>query len=243
MKIKQHESDNLWHHYQNETRESFESSYSRQEFIAKHCPSGTRVLNIGVGSGYLETLLRERDIDVYCLDPSESAVKRMNEGVIIKGRARQGYSHNNPFPDDFFDIVIMSEVIEHIQQDYLDPTVSEVCRVLKTGGQFIGTVPYNEELRRNKVYCPRCSQDFHRWGHLHSFDLGSLRGLLERNGMAVKRAFTSAFPDFRRPGLKMFLRAVFRYVLGRLGESIVSPSIYFSAVKLSNTRFKPLETD
>jgi ubiquinone/menaquinone biosynthesis C-methylase UbiE len=231
MDVKQRDSDSLWRHYQDEASDTFESSYSRQKFIAKRCSPGTKVLNIGVGSGYLESLLKARDVDVYCLDPSASSVRRMNEQVVMEGHARQGYSHENPFPDLFFDVVIMTEVIEHIQKDHLDATILEVRRVLKSGGRFVGTVPYKENLRSNEVFCPNCSMEFHRWGHLHSFDLDSVRTLLERNGMTVKKAYTSAFPDFSRPKFKLLLRAIFRYVLGRIGEPLVSPCIYFSANK------------
>jgi SAM-dependent methyltransferase len=44
-----------------------------------------------------------------------------------------------PFADDAFDVVITSEVLEHIQDDVA--AIAEMVRVLKPGGHFAATVP------------------------------------------------------------------------------------------------------
>ena len=44
-----------------------------------------------------------------------------------------------PFPDATFDVVITSEVLEHIQDDVT--AIAEMVRVLKPGGRFAATVP------------------------------------------------------------------------------------------------------
>ena len=44
-----------------------------------------------------------------------------------------------PFADNTFDVVITSEVLEHIQNDV--SAIAEMVRVLKPGGRFAGTVP------------------------------------------------------------------------------------------------------
>ena len=227
MEFNQNESDRLWSYYQNQACEAFASSYTRLQFLAKRCPSGSMALNIGAGSGYLESLLIQRGVVAHSLDPSELTIKRLNEEQGMAGRAKQGYCHRIPFPDRFFDYVIMTEVLEHIQKDYLDASLREVRRVLKNGGRLIGTVPYKEILRDNEVFCPHCKALFHRWGHVHSFDLRTLRHLMECNGLLVEKLHTTAFPDFARPNLRLLLRAVFRYILGRMGEPLIAPNIYF----------------
>jgi len=227
MQVSQNDSDRLWNYYQNQSCEVFDLSYPRLQFIAKQCMPNTAVLNIGAGSGYLESILTERGVVAHSLDPSELTIKRLNEDFGLTGRAKQGYCHDIPFPDRYFDYVIMTEVIEHIQKDLLDVSLREVRRVLKSGGYFIGTVPYKEVLRDNEVFCPHCHEHFHRWGHVNSFDLPALRSLLGCNGMLVEKIQARTFPDFARPGLKPFMRAVFRYVLGRMGEPLVGPNIYF----------------
>lgn len=227
MDFNQQDSDKLWSYYQNQVCESFDSSYSRLQFLAKRCPPGAVVLNIGAGSGYLESILMQRRVVVHSLDPSELTINRLNLELGMAGRAKQGHCHAIPFPNGYFDYVIMTEVLEHIQEDLLDASLREVRRVLKSGGRFIGTVPYREVLRDNEVFCPHCHAQFHRWGHLHSFDLHTLGRLLECSGMRLEKLHTRAFPDFSRHGLRPFLRASFRYILGWMGEPLVGPNIFF----------------
>ncbi len=75
--------------------------------------------------------------------------------------------------------VVMSEVLEHLEDDVLSATLAEVRRVLVECGIFIGTVPANENLRLNAVVCPCCNETFHRWGHVRTFSEASLRAALE----------------------------------------------------------------
>ena len=44
-----------------------------------------------------------------------------------------------PFPDNSFDVVVMAEVLEHLPYPLI--TLSEIKRVLKKNGEFIGNLP------------------------------------------------------------------------------------------------------
>ena len=135
-------------------------------------------------------------------------------------RARQGYGQHIPFESASFDRVIMTEVLEHLPTDTLHATLDEVRRVLRRGGQLTGTVPYREDLAANEVLCPRCQTQFHRWGHEQRFDAASLRTLFTQHGLRVTRVYPRTFPDFKRWGAVLFAKAVFRYLLGRMGEPV-----------------------
>jgi ubiquinone/menaquinone biosynthesis C-methylase UbiE len=137
IKVNQQNSDKMWQHYQVNGIEVFDLSYPRLRFLAKCCLQGSMVLNVGVGSGYLESILMRRGVVAHSIDPSELTINRLNEEQGMKGRAKQGYCHAIPFPDGFFDCVIMSEVLEHIPKDFLDASLREVRRVLKSGGRWI----------------------------------------------------------------------------------------------------------
>ena len=172
-----------------------------------------------------------RGVAIYSLDPSAESISRLQNELDMGSRAKQGYGNNIPFEDGYFDKVIMTEVLEHIQDDDLHATLDEVRRVLKPGAEFTGTVPYREDLQSNEVFCPHCQSQFHRWGHCRSFDKPYLGSLLKQHGFLVKQLYPRSFPDFRRPGLKQFLKSIFRYVLGRMGETLVGPNLYFIAKK------------
>jgi SAM-dependent methyltransferase len=229
--LKQTEQDNLWKHYQNQSTGVFDLSDSRLRFLAELCPAGTRVLNIGVGSGQLEKLLTARGVIVSSLDPVDESIEKLQAELGMGVRAKQGYSTNIPFEEGYFDKVIMTEVLEHIPPEDIPATLDEVMRVLKSGAEFTGTVPYRENLQFNNVFCPHCQSHFHRWGHFSSFDVASLGVLLRQHHFIVKQLYPRSFPDFRRPGVKLFIKSIIRHVLGRMGETLVGPNLYFISYK------------
>lgn len=169
----------IWDHFQNEGVAAFDRANPRLEFLVRRLRPGERALNIGVGSGVLEYLSDARGVEIWALDPSERAIEKLRESLPVGQRAQAGYSQDLPFPDRHFDTVIMSEVLEHLDEKVRRATFIEVNRVLKPGGRFIGTVPARERLADNAVVCPNCEHHFHRWGHQASFDIASMTALLE----------------------------------------------------------------
>jgi SAM-dependent methyltransferase len=230
--LTQAEQDRIWRHHQDRVTKAFDLSYPRLRYLAERCKPGTRVLNVGVGTGYLEALLMNRAVEVFSLDPSAESIERLRRELGMGDRAKTGYSQDIPFEAERFDKVIMTEVLEHLQTDVLHATVDEVRRVLRPGGEFSGTVPYREDLTSNGVVCPRCDAQFHRWGHEQTFDIGALVRLLEGHGLRIRRVYPRAFPDFRRRNVKLLMNAAARYLLGRLGEPLVGPNLYFRATKI-----------
>ncbi|MEP6957119.1 MAG: class I SAM-dependent methyltransferase [Nitrospirota bacterium] len=221
----------IWDYFQSddEMGDAFNKALPRYEFLAQQIESGMHVLNIGVGRGGLENILVKKGVLVSCLDPSESAIDSLRRQYALGERAQVGCSQAIPFADSQFDVVVMSEVLEHLADDVLNSTLVEVRRVLKPDGRFIGTVPANENLLDNRVMCPHCGESYHRWGHVQSFSPMRMRELLSTNNFAVRRNETRAFPCWRRSGVKNLVKSLIRYVLGRAGSPIASPCIFFEA--------------
>jgi ubiquinone/menaquinone biosynthesis C-methylase UbiE len=130
-----------------------------------------------------------------------------------------------------FDFVVMSEVIEHLNEVELDSSIREAVRVLKRKGFLIVTVPFEENFPTNDVICPHCGKKFHRWGHQQSFSMSRLRRLLEDKGHAVERVETRCFPDWSRKGMANAMKSCIRYIFGRFRVVIAQPSIFLEAVK------------
>ena len=223
--------EKIWDHFQNneEMDGAFDNAFPRYAYIAQQVKAGMSVLNIGVGRGGLEKILLNKGALVSCLDPSESSIDRLREQYELGERAQVGFSQAIPFSSSHFDVVVMSEVLEHLSDEVLNSTFDEVRRVLKPDGRFIGTVPANEVLLDNRTVCPHCGEAFHRWGHVQSFSLTRLREILLANNFVVLRSETRAFPDWRRSGWRNLVKNLIRYVLGRIGSPISSPNIYFEA--------------
>ncbi len=68
------------------------------------------------------------------------------------------------------DVVVCTQVLEHLAPLVIAAGLEEIRRVLVPGGVLIGTVPYRENLAESQVFCPHCQEEFHRWGHQQSFD-------------------------------------------------------------------------
>lgn len=225
------DQEKIWDCYQNnnEMEGVFDNAFPRYEYIAQKIASGVSVLNIGVGRGGLENILLKKGVLVSCLDPDKATINKLRKQYELGERAQVGYSQAIPYLDGKFDVVVMSEVFEHLSDKILRSTLIEVRRVLKPGGRLIGTVPANEVLLGNQTVCPHCGEMFHRWGHLQSFSVTSLRELFLANNFTVLRTETRAFPDWRRGGLRNLVKNLIRYVLGRIGSPISIPNIYFEA--------------
>jgi SAM-dependent methyltransferase len=224
----------IWDYFQNdqEIRDLVFNAGSRYRYLAHQIQPGQEILNIGVGRGGLEQLLSEKKMEFSCLDPSEESIRNLRSLFGLGDRARVGFSQAIPFENGSFDVVVMSEVLEHLSDEALDKTLKEVHRVLRPGGKFIGTTPANEELMANRVICPDCGKVFHRWGHVQSFSVSRLRDILSANDFEVQRAETRAFPDWQRSGLINLIKSIVRYMLGRAGNPTAIPSIFFSARRI-----------
>lgn len=129
------------------------------------------VLDVGAGSAWVAKQYENTDVRVISLDISKKNVQRAKEIVQNKNHAPiVSDSFNLPFNSSTFDIVIASEVIEHVIEP--EEFVWELLRVVKPMGKLIITTPYKEKL---KYYlCVHCNQKTPVHAHIHSFDENKL---------------------------------------------------------------------
>lgn len=225
-----HSQEKIWSHFQNADLESFAAARPRLEYlvsvIARRVKtSPTRVLNIGVGSGHFEQTARARGWEVHSLDPDLVAIERLSaEGII----GHVGYIEQMQLADRHFDAVVASEVLEHLSDTQRSAGLQEIARVLKPSGWFLGTVPYEENLKAGDVVCPCCGALFHRWGHQQSFTRESLQSELQPH-FIVREIRRTAFVSFRDRGPLGKLKSLARLLLARAGQMIAVPSLYWAA--------------
>jgi SAM-dependent methyltransferase len=223
----------LWRYYQNDACGTFSLAHPRLAHLkrtaAKLGPRRSlQILNIGGGEGWLEQQCLNSGWRVSALDPDEGAVMSLRtRGVDSK----VGTITRIPFEAGRFDVVFCSEVLEHLRDNEIDPAISEINRCLGSRGHLIGTVPYRERVADNTIFCPHCRTSFHKWGHVQSFDESRMRALLAASGFDVILLGPRAFADFSRPEFKNQLKSLIRAILGRLGEPIASPNLFFVARK------------
>ena len=103
-------------------------------FLKRHLPTGVRILEIGGGTGFQAKLLAEHGYDVESIDIPQSnyAEERVFPVLDYDGATI-------PFPDDSFDVVFSSNVLEHIRDRVR--LYAEIDRVLKPGGYGLHAMP------------------------------------------------------------------------------------------------------
>ena len=104
----------------------------------KHFGTG-RVLDVGFGTGDLLIHCARKGYECYGIDVVSSAATILRERSNYPLNLFTGEATKLPFDSDYFDLVVCSHVLEHIENDAL--ALSEIKRVLKKSGLAILGVP------------------------------------------------------------------------------------------------------
>lgn len=150
---------------------------------------GSKVLDAGCGGGrHLSEAFRARGVSVVGIDLNrDDALKAYNTTKIMRKEGEDGGGASLvmvsdvtrlPFKDASFDIVICSEVLEHIPDHR--QAMGEIIRVLKPGSSLVVSVPRYLPER----ICWALSEDYHNeeGGHIRIYRTRELIGLLENAG-------------------------------------------------------------
>lgn len=165
----------------------------RLRFFDRHIDwSGTTVLDLGCGGGFMAEALAERGARVTGIDPAEKAIEAARvhaagEGLDI--RYDVGVGENLPYADGAFDAVVCVDVLEHVSD--LDRVIAETARVLKPGGRFLFDT-INDNLLARLVVITAAEDILHLLPKgTHDPDLfiekGDLMRRLKREGFEVGR--------------------------------------------------------
>jgi SAM-dependent methyltransferase len=99
-------------------------------------PAGV-VLDCGCGTGFATRLLLGRTRELHALDFSAASLeelKRKFPGAPIQ--TAHGDVRKLPYPDGYFDRVLVANVLQHLTPPDQRLAVAEVMRVLKSGGRY-----------------------------------------------------------------------------------------------------------
>ena len=159
------------------------------DFTKLDLKPGTFVLDAGCGAGrHLGKAFRSLGVHVVGIDLNrDDALKAHNTVKIMRHAGEDGGGcaqvfisdiTHMPFADESFDIVICSEVLEHIPNHR--QAASEIVRVLKPGKSLVVSVPRYLPER----ICWALSEAYHteKGGHIRIYRKRELIGLLESAG-------------------------------------------------------------
>jgi len=115
----------------------------RIELCLAQLSGGGRVLEVGFGSGVTFLNLNEKYKEVHGLDLKADITKvsEVFEKMGIKVFLKNGNVLSMPYPDNYFDSVLLISILEHLKPEEQAAAFREIYRVLKAGGQVVYGVP------------------------------------------------------------------------------------------------------
>jgi 2-polyprenyl-3-methyl-5-hydroxy-6-metoxy-1,4-benzoquinol methylase len=150
----------------------------------------TRFIDVGAGAGRhsYEALRRGADVTAFDLDEVElKGVDEMFEAMRVEGQVprtgrgavQAGTILDMPYADASFDVVLASEILEHVPED--EQAISELVRILAPGGTLAVTVP---RFWPEKV-CWMLSDEYHanEGGHIRIYKASELDAKLRAEGL------------------------------------------------------------
>jgi SAM-dependent methyltransferase len=188
--------------------------------ILKNSGTSGKILDAPAGTGIISKKLKDIGFEVYPADIAPEVFKA--PGLTCK---RIDLNEALPYEDEFFDYILCSNGIEHLENQYF--FVREAYRVLKPKGKLLITTPNILKLRMRiaNLFTGKDSfrakpmnevDNYMDPGHINSVDYYDLRINLHRNGFKIivlksqMYSMTSLFFSFLVPFIYFFTYRSFR---------------------------------
>lgn len=140
--------------------------------LVRLLPAGSaNALDVGARDGHFSRVLTEHATHVTALDLDKPQISHP-QIECVKGDITE-----LAFARDSFDLVVCTEVLEHVPPQLLERACSELARVSR--GHVLVGVPYKQDIRVGRTTCLTCGAYNPPWGHINVFDEARLAALFE----------------------------------------------------------------
>jgi SAM-dependent methyltransferase len=152
----------------------------RSRKIRKNVPTRvTHMFDAGFGSGVYSFTLADKVKNIIAVDVEKKKIEYAKAVNYFKNINFQEMDLTKlTFEDSTFDLIICSEVLEHIKNHSV--AFSELARVLGKGGTMLITVPYDSKKNRH---------DYTKWGHERpGYTENDIQELCLKNGLTLVKS-------------------------------------------------------
>jgi ubiquinone/menaquinone biosynthesis C-methylase UbiE len=136
------------------------------------------ILDVGCGNGVITNILAE-NWNTTGMDTSAEALTYLTCPAVLASAT------NIPAADKSFDLVLCSEMLEHLNDEDTTQAILQLKRVAKK--YLLISVPNNENLKACYVKCQQCGSVFHAWHHLQTFPAVRMETLFDSDFRLLKR--------------------------------------------------------
>ena len=161
--------------------------------------NNNNILDVGSGGGWTAWKLKHKG-NLFLTDLSHKNLCLIKKEKNIESVVADAIAL--PYKENSFDYIIISEVLEHINEPN-KVIGGGVIALLKKCGKIIITTPYNEKIKYN--LCVHCNQITPTNAHLHSFNIESMKNICSE--------FEFSSLEFYKFGNKLFTITRLSYLL------------------------------
>jgi len=145
-------------------------------------PEGLKVLDYGCGDAIMTRYFDDAGFQAHAIDISQTVIDHNREILPEVQFELVTPGAPTPFPDNYFDVIFSSEVIEHLYD--VDFVFNEFSRMLKPGGRLILTTPYHGVLKNLVIALFYFEQHYSlTWQHIRFYTKKSLGNMCRSHGL------------------------------------------------------------
>ena len=122
---------------------------ARKNLYVELIGKGQKILEVGCRAGNLTQYFHEGN-EVIGIDVDRNALKEFEKRLGLESKWVDADTEDFPFEDGHFDLVVFSEVMEHLR--FPQKALAEIARVLRKDGRLVGSVPNAFRLRNRMKF-------------------------------------------------------------------------------------------
>lgn len=187
--------------------ENYYGHMKRLSWILNHTSKGDKILDVGCGTGsYITIPLILEGRDAYGVDVGNESIVEANRILHINGLSgNRFFCKNISEVAERYDVVVCSEVMEHIPDEQLSAFVEQLCSHLKNDGKLIITVPNkNGSFELSNKYLKSFGELLYKWIRISVMQLRKIKNYIRCTSPSNNNVYAASLTKTDTPHVQFF---------------------------------------